>query len=66
MSWFRKPRTIQELRANAGACALAKPRAKRCNIPTAWDDMQSRHERSWKSHRVTQYKGGAACSASPS
>jgi len=47
--WLRYPRTTQELRAGA-------VRAKRANLPTAWDDRARCVQRSWKVHRRTHYR----------
>lgn len=47
-NWLRYPRTTQELRAGA-------VRTKRASLPTAWDDIPRRPQRSWKVHRRTAY-----------
>ena len=46
--WLRKPRTTQERRAGAW-------RAKRARLPTHWDDITRRPQRSWKAHRLFRW-----------
>lgn len=46
---LRHPRTRQELRAGA-------VRAKRRNIPTAWDDLGRDMQRSWKAQRRLKWR----------
>jgi len=63
-SWLRRPRTTNERRASPKRSVICdegfvvKIRANRnfTNIPNAWDDITTSSERSWKSHRKTQYK----------
>lgn len=55
MSCMRRPKTLGELRVAASGDEIPL-RAKRGNIPDAWDDMNVHRERSWKRHRKTQYK----------
>lgn len=65
-SWYKRPRTLQEMRA---AVALEhdedtreyhiKPRRSRPNVPNSYWDMQRsdvRNCKSWKSVRKTQWK----------
>lgn len=57
MGWMRRPRTTGELREVAGVGDdVPGFRAKRGNIPDAWEDKAVGRERSWKRHRKTQYK----------
>ncbi len=51
-NYFRSPRTTQELRANQ-SCPYT--RAKRRNIPTSYDDIYARKQKSWKDKRKKQY-----------
>jgi hypothetical protein len=60
---LRRPRTAQELRAWFGDDAecrecpeLPPVRRKRRKVPTAWDDIWVKQDRSWKAHRKTQWK----------
>lgn len=55
-AFLRHPRTTQEIRAN-----LDKNdpliRGRRRNLPTAWDDLFVRHQKSWKYlRREKQYR----------
>jgi hypothetical protein len=66
--WFRHPRTTNERRANCAADTIGeiledrgiafKIRPKRGwhRLPTAYDDIFLRYQRSWKEHRTTQCK----------
>lgn len=47
--WIRHPKTTQELRAGA-------VRAKRAALPTAYDDLPRRPQRSWKVHRLNRWR----------
>lgn len=47
--FLRYPRTRQELGVGA-------VRAKRANIPTAWDDLVRRTQRSWKAQRRLKWR----------
>lgn len=51
---YRYPRTQQERRANQAGFARAKRRP--ANLPTCYDDIPIRKERSWKRLRKTQYR----------
>lgn len=60
---IRAPRTFAEMKFNTCLDPEAeelgiKIRAKRrpSNLPDAWDDVPRCREKSWKSHRHTQYK----------
>ena len=55
---IRSPRTRQELRNALNPEHAPFVRAKRnaVNLPTAYDDIVVRDERSWKEYRKTQYK----------
>lgn len=46
---LRHPRTFQELKAG-------EIRAKRRNIPTAYNDISRCNQRSWKVHRKTKWR----------
>jgi hypothetical protein len=63
---FKKPRTIQERRCHEAlmtdtdsllpdGCRLVV-RAKRINLPNGYEDRNKVTQRSWKAHRLTQYK----------
>lgn len=57
--WLRHPRTKQENSYNQTEKTeeySGKIRKSRKNLPTAWDDLPIRLQRSWKKHRKTQYK----------
>lgn len=61
--WHRTIRTTNELRANAGlghdddaAGVWARGSRRPHNLPTSWDDIVRCAERTWKRHRLTQYK----------
>lgn len=61
---WRRPGTLNELRAEAGFeqdedIREFKVKYRRRDLPTTWDDMyRSDHrDRSWKRNRRTQYKG---------
>ena len=45
--WLRYPRTTQELRANQEKNS-PYVRGKRKNLPTAWDDIIVKRQKSWK------------------
>lgn len=49
VSFLRNPRTFQEIREGAA-------RAKRNNIPTAWDDISRRPQRCWKEQRRSKWR----------
>mgnify|MGYP000673914804 CR=1 FL=1 len=54
--FIRYPRTRQELRANQDRNDPYVRPARR-NLPTAWDDLYVRHEKSWKEKgREKQYR----------
>jgi hypothetical protein len=50
MSYFRSPRTRQELRQPEPT------RSKRRNLPSAWDDIPRRPQRCWKAQRKTHFR----------
>lgn len=55
-AWLRHPKTTQELRANQDRND-PYVRAKRRNLPTAWDDQFVRQQKSWKTlGRDHQYR----------
>ena len=49
VAFLRYPRTRQELR-------VGSDRAKRRNIPTAWDDLMRRPQRCWKEQRRIKWR----------
>ncbi len=55
MSWFRRPRTMSERRANTGA--LCRPARRPAQLPTSWNDLpvRARTNRNWKRFRKTRY-----------
>lgn len=63
---YKRPRTIQELRQIEAIKTDSEiievtgrrliVRAKRVNLPTAWEDRSICIQRSWKAHRLTQYQ----------
>lgn len=55
MSYFRHPKTANEKRKSQ-KCPYVRAKRRPKNIPCAWDDMWYPSQRSWKSHRKTQYK----------
>jgi hypothetical protein len=60
MRWSRRagirhPKTNHERKANQD-CIWNRPSRNPHRIPTAYDDLWIIGERSWKSHRKTQYK----------
>jgi len=63
---FRSPKTLQEIRENMAIrldpeimkISELTVRAKRINLPTAWDDIPHSTkymDNSWKRHRKTQF-----------
>lgn len=63
MAWYRRPRTLSEMRAVADVVTDSvmiefkiRPRRSMPNIPTTYDDISIRPQRSWKVQRMTQYK----------
>ena len=50
--WFsvhlRHPRTTQELRENQGRNPFARGKRRKGNLPSAWDDLWIRSQKSWK------------------
>lgn len=65
-TYLRKSRTTQERRANGRRngqwiedfCLKMRPSRNMANLPNSWDDIVRRDlkDRSWKHHRLTQYK----------
>lgn len=55
MSYFRKPKTKQEMTANKDDDAKY---GRQRNLPNSWDDLNvgSRKIRSWKKFRKTRYR----------
>ena len=54
---LRHPKTTQEIKWNeAHEKQEVKVRKKRMRLPTAWDDIWRKSQRSWKKHRKTQWK----------
>ena len=54
---IRHPKTTTERRWNeAHKREGIKVRARRNYIPTAWDDLWVKTQRSWKKYRKTQWK----------
>lgn len=63
VQYFRRPKTLQELRYIDALChdddmrdLKVKIRAQRKKIPTQWDDQWLYHQRSWKKYRKHQWK----------
>ena len=56
MSFFRKPKTQAERKANQEGDA--RPNRSPANLPNAWDDnpKASRDDRNWKKFRKTKWK----------
>lgn len=54
MGFLRYPKTTQEKRLNERDRGFT--RGKRRNIPSAWDDLIPRKQRSWKKHRKHKYR----------
>ena len=54
MMQMRWPKTTQERRANQGEICRARRNSK--NLVNAYDELWFHPQRSWKKHRLTQYK----------
>lgn len=55
MSYYRRPRSTSEKRANIERI-WNRPKRNPRNLPDAWDDIWQKSDHCWKSHRKTQYK----------
>jgi hypothetical protein len=58
---YRRPKTIAEKRLHSLVLVedmepAVRGRRKPPNLADTWDDIRFFHEKSWKSHRKTQYK----------
>lgn len=54
-SYYRHPKTLQEMKANQDWHVRWRRRSHM--LPTAWDDVpRNRDDRSWKRYRKTQYR----------
>lgn len=59
---MRRPKTLKTLKYATGIIEdcnepTVRVRGGKSNIVTSWDDIWIYNQRSWKSHRKTQYKG---------
>jgi hypothetical protein len=52
--WHRQPRTTQEMRF--WDSEYGRRRRSPSRLPDYWDDVVRHVQRSWKEHRLTQYK----------
>lgn len=55
MAGCRRPKTQQERRVNESN-PWARPCRRPGNLPTWYDDIWSKSQKSWKKHRKTQYR----------
>lgn len=58
MSFIRHPKTTNEKRQSADpeVMEFIRPDRQTHNLVDAWDDNFRDTERSWKAHRMTQYR----------
>jgi hypothetical protein len=54
--YYRAPRTTAERRSNQNGWCRAKRNPN--SLPTTYDDLPIRHNKSWKSKRKKQYRSG--------
>lgn len=58
-TWFKKPKTAQEMRWNIAHEEYVRGKRKKPNLPNSWDDNvrgDVRERKNWKRRRKTQWK----------